>query len=273
MDSVRPTSECNVKLIGQTVYDDHAVAEWCQERGVDFTTDATGDADALSEFAGRVCYMSFNPDKRRVAGDGQNAAYLDHIRSVGHGSVSEHSVFNFLIDDVSRNMTHELVRHRVGVAYSQLSTRYVDQFSDEYFGDSGHTIGVYIPPELPDDLQGSWIAHWTESVFPLYREAFRRLRDSGIEKKAARSIARHILPGSACTALVFSVNVRELNHIFSLRGNRHADPEIRRMVHKIYELVKTLNVFSHWSLEYTGGVSEAHRVLELVNRPKELESK
>lgn len=249
MDHIRPTSECNVKLIGQTVYLDHEMEKWCAERGVDFTTDAEGDADAMSEVAGRVCYMAFNPEKRRLAGEGQNLAYLDNIRKMNHGSVTEHSSFNFLIDDVSRNMTHELVRHRVGVAYSQLSTRYVDQFSDEYFGDSGHSIGVYIPPELAEEEVTTWLGVWQQTILPVYKGTFQRLCDRGYEKKAARSIARHILPGSACTALVFTVNVRELNHIFTLRGNKFADPEIRRMVHKLYDNVRGLNVFAHWEYQ------------------------
>lgn len=256
MNEVRVFHECNVKLIAQTQYDDFAMQEWCEERGVDFTTDATADADALSEVAGRVCYMAFNPGKRRVAGDGQNAAYLDNIRSMGHGSVTEHSSFSFLIDDVSRNMTHELVRHRVGVAYSQLSTRYVDQFSDEYFGDSGHSVGVYMPPELDTQEQEEWLNIWEQTIMPAYLKTFNRLKERGYEKKAARSIARHVLPGSAGTAMVFTVNVRELNHIFSLRGNRFADPEIRRMVHKLYDVVKSMNVFSHWEYREDDGIKE-----------------
>lgn len=256
MDHVRPTSECRVRMIGQTVYLDSEVDLYCRERGMVFETDAETDADAMSEFAGRICYMAMNEEKRRKTGEGQNQAYLDNIRKMGHTSITEHSSFTFVIDDVSRNMTHELVRHRVGVAYSQLSTRYVDQFSDEYFGESGHSLGVYIPPELDDIERDAWLEMWLNDVLPLYKATFQNLVRRGYEKKAARSIARHILPGSACTAIVFTVNVRELNHIFKLRGNRHADPEIRRMVHKLYELVKTSTVFSQWELVETDGPPE-----------------
>jgi thymidylate synthase (FAD) len=41
--------------------------------------------------------------------------------------VLEHAQFTFFITGVSRGLTHELVRHRVGVAISQRSTRYVDE--------------------------------------------------------------------------------------------------------------------------------------------------
>lgn len=42
-------------------------------------------------------------------------------------SVLEHAVWTFMITGVSRSLTHELVRHRAGWAYSQLSQRYVDE--------------------------------------------------------------------------------------------------------------------------------------------------
>lgn len=237
----------DVALIAKSHYDDEAVRAWCEARGITYTTDAVGDADATSEFAGRLCYLSFNSNKRRLAGDGQNAAYLDHIREVGHGSVTEHSYWSFVISNVSRNMTHELVRHRVGVAFSQLSTRYVDQFSDEYFGDTGDSVGVYIPPEIQAarGLLDEWNEVW-KAVVKCYVRTFRCLRDQGYEKKHARSIARNILPGGACTAILFTVNARELNHIFNMRGSLHADDEIRRMTMCIYDLVKTEYLFSHW---------------------------
>ena len=46
--------------------------------------------------------------------------------AVGHGSVLEHAVWNFIIAGVNRSYTHELIRHRTGFGYSQFSQRYVD---------------------------------------------------------------------------------------------------------------------------------------------------
>src|SRR5262245_18719402 len=63
---------------------------------------------------------------------GGNEAYLKHILEVGHGSVLEHAVWNFLVVGVSRSLTHELIRHRVGLSPSQLSQRYVDESVAEY---------------------------------------------------------------------------------------------------------------------------------------------
>ena len=85
------------------------------------------DGERLAEFAGRLCYMSQkNPAKR------DTRDYLENIKKQGHGSVLEHATYSLLIEGVSRSLTHELVRHRAGFAYSQLSQRYVDE-SDSAF--------------------------------------------------------------------------------------------------------------------------------------------
>src|ERR671924_1958352 len=84
-----------------------------------------GDASAgerLAEYAGRLCYMSqHNPVNRTTA------EYLENIKKQGHGSVLEHAVYVLLIEGISRSCSHELVRHRAGFGYSQLSQRYVDE--------------------------------------------------------------------------------------------------------------------------------------------------
>ena len=80
------------------------------------------DGERLAEFAGRLCYMSQrNPAKRTTP------EYLLNILKQGHGSVLEHANYSLLLEGVSRSLTHELVRHRAGFAYSQLSQRYVDE--------------------------------------------------------------------------------------------------------------------------------------------------
>lgn len=84
-------------------------------------------ADTLPEVGGRICYMSFDSPR-----PGGNEAYLNHIKEVGHGSVLEHTVIGMIFTGISRSLSHELVRHRAGWAYSQLSQRYVDESVAEY---------------------------------------------------------------------------------------------------------------------------------------------
>ena len=62
------------------------------------------DAQNLAEFAGKMCYRSWepglNPNVRRVRDD--QAKYLENILRSGHGSVLEHLNFTFVLHNVSR---------------------------------------------------------------------------------------------------------------------------------------------------------------------------
>lgn len=86
-------------------------------------SDSTVAGEALAEFAGRLCYLSFGEDAglegghRTIPGRTTNEAYLANILRTKHGSVLEHAVWSFLIEGVSRSLTHELVRHRAGLGY------------------------------------------------------------------------------------------------------------------------------------------------------------
>lgn len=109
--------------------------------------------DALPEFAGRVCYMSFDSGR-------PTAEYLKHILEVGHGSVLEHSNVTFAITGVSRSLTHELVRHRSGFAYSQLSQRFVNE----------ENVAFVIPPLWVGDTNKIKLLHdGLEPVLQTYK--------------------------------------------------------------------------------------------------------
>ncbi|MFN2525032.1 MAG: FAD-dependent thymidylate synthase, partial [Actinomycetota bacterium] len=67
----------------------------------------------LVHFSGN-CYRSWkeglNPNVTRVRKD-QAEYFLNLLRS-GHGSVLEHANYSFILYNVSRIATHEIVRHR-----------------------------------------------------------------------------------------------------------------------------------------------------------------
>src|SRR6187401_699078 len=88
---------------------------------VHWTGEAT-DGERLAEYAGRLCHMSQGNQAGRSTRE-----YLENIKKQGHGSVLEHATYSLLLEGVSRSLTHDLVRHRVGFAYSQVSSRYVDE--------------------------------------------------------------------------------------------------------------------------------------------------
>src|SRR5512147_556532 len=127
---------------------DHLPVSWIGE---------STDGERLAEFAGRLCYMSQGNPAKRSTRD-----YIENIKRQGHGSVLEHANYSILLEGVSRSLTHELVRHRAGFAYSQLSQRYVDE-SDAAF---------VIPPALLGDevLEAAFRAQMT-SAQQAYTEA------------------------------------------------------------------------------------------------------
>src|SRR5271170_5561982 len=124
---VRIIREPTVYLLGRQTTDQANIDRFLADHGVAWETDTEVAAEYLAEIAGRVCYMSFAKPR-----PGGNEAYIGHILEVGHGSVLEHAAWNMVFTGVSRSLTHELVRHRAGWGFSQLSQRYVDESVAEY---------------------------------------------------------------------------------------------------------------------------------------------
>lgn len=180
------------------------------------------DGERLAEFAGRMCYMSqHNPAKR------ETREYLDNIKKQGHGSVLEHANYTILFEGISRSLTHELVRHRAGFAYSQLSQRYVDE-SDASF---------VIPPAIVGDekLEGAWRTQ-VESAQATYvslvtqlMERYAWVADKVHRRKMAREAGRAVLPNATETKIVVTANARAWRTMLELRSSEGAEMEIRRM--------------------------------------------
>lgn len=180
------------------------------------------DAELLVEFAGRSCYRSWEPGLnanvtkvREDSGD-----YLENILSSKHGAVLEHAQFTFMFQDVSRVFTHELVRHRAGVAISQESLRYV-RLTD---------LGFRIPPIL--DRMQEEVVSIVERLEEFQRDAAEAfgLDDEGVPfhyKKEVTSALRRLAPIGLSTSIVWSANVRTLRHVIAQRTAPSAEEEIR----------------------------------------------
>lgn len=189
--------------------------------GVQWMGEGT-DGERLAEFAGRLCYMS----QRNPAGR-STREYLENIKKQGHGSVLEHANYSLLLEGVSRSLTHELVRHRAGFAYSQLSQRYVDE-SDACF---------VMPPAIIGDagLEAAWTTQITsalESYVGLVESLMTRyswVDDKVHRRKMAREAARGVLPNSTETKIVVTGNARAWRTMLELRSSEAAELEIRRL--------------------------------------------
>lgn len=184
----------------------------------------TSDAERLVELAGRVCYFSFGASQSPRSAE----EYIANLINKGHESVLEHATWTFAIVGVSRAFTHQMVRHRVGFAFSQLSQQYHDESEADFIE----------PPELKDypELSSTWreaIATSKEAYRTLLR-ALERVgpnRHRGLRQtelvRAIRSVARSVLPNATETKIVVTANARALRHFLKVRGAIEGDLEMR----------------------------------------------
>lgn len=160
----------------------------------------------------RVCYKS--EDRMDPEGD---ASFIKRILKSGHESIVEHEKVTvmFIID---RGVSHELVRHRVGAAYSQESTRYCSYNQNKF----GNEITVIEPFFFEEDQAAYQL--WSESCL-LAEKNYMALLDVGRTAQEARSI----LPNSLKTEIVVTYNIREWRHFFRLRCDAAAHPQMRQV--------------------------------------------
>lgn len=235
----RPT----VYLVGRQTVNQPEIQRFLDDHGVVWNTDTPVGAEQLAEIAGRICYMSFGKGRKR------NAEYLGNIIQMQHGSVLEHAVWNVIITGVSRTFTHELVRHRAGFGYSQLSQRYVDESDTEF-----------VEPEcIADDPELHTV--WTEAVRQS-QEAYVKLvegldrhfsdvESKTLRRKLARQAARSVLPNATETKIFVTGNARSWRHFVELRANEHAETEIRRVAVMVLEVLQaeSPNIFGDYQIE------------------------
>lgn len=225
----------NIYTVARPEIDWHQVHLFLMDNNTTWERPTTRHAgELLPELAGRLCYMSFGAQQGRKTND----AYMANILAQGHGSVLEHAQWSFIITGVSRTFTHELVRHRVGVAISQLSQRYVD--SSDGADVMPEAIRTHPDPRVrasyTDHMQRSR-ARYGELVAALLTEAPSDLSPTD-KRKWARSAARSVLPGSTETKLLWSANARTLRHVITLRGSLAAEVEIRAFAHALLAIME-----------------------------------
>lgn len=261
-----------VYLVGYTAIDQDGLERYLRDSGnEDFLrsvaaarAEGLSDGEVLCSFYAKLCYASLTP------GHNANVTRVrdvpDNLRACwdqGHGSVFEHAAINFVVRDCSRVLTHELVRHRAGTAFSQTSGRYVRLDS----------IGLVMDPVLApaEDLVRRHVAAAEDAVYlvecrlglrvpnprcpgaapdgclldlpvtPGQREALRWVPNPDMpmaRKKKLTSAVRRLAPNGQTNEIGFSINLRALRHVVQLRTSRHAEWEIREAFGQVYRLTK-----------------------------------
>ncbi len=203
-------------------------------------------AEQLIAHGGKGCYDSYGEGGRSIE---------EHIRAlvdVGHGSVLEHANISVFVEGISRGCSHEVVRHRAGFAYSQRSTRYVDEAAcsvvlephmAELYGRLMEHQPILMPKPQEINLVRRYIASLTDSVQE-YRWAVDRLLELVPDnlkprdrRKWARGKARQLLPIALETRMTITGNLRAWRHFFVARSSRYAEPEVRRLAFAICDQI------------------------------------
>lgn len=170
----------------------------------------TPDAERLIEEAGRTCYLSFGK-----MGSGSSAKFIRMIIKNGHHSVLEHACATFRIRGGSRSFTHQIVRHRLA-SFSQQSQRYVNE----------NEFQTVTPPSISQNKEALKIF---DDSMEYARKAYGELKKLNIRKEDAR----FVLPNAVTSEIVITANLRQWRHIISLRREKHAQWEIRRICDEI----------------------------------------
>lgn len=179
----------------------------------------------------RTCYAAGTPQEQYAktqeeltgaTGWDKKWKLIKHVLDSGHTSTVEHVQFTFFISGVSRALSNQLVRHRIGVSYSQQSQRYCSF-------DKG--FNYVIPPSIAKDEK-------LLEKYKLYMEGINNMYLDllNVENVPAED-ARMVLPNACTTNLTVSINLRALIHLCQERMCTNAQYEIRNMVKQMAKLI------------------------------------
>ena len=233
-------AEPKVYLVTRPSVDWAQVAAFLEEEGLPPVPESIragrDESSAVVEISARLCYMSFGRGRRDIE------EFITNLLSSKDGSVFEHVNYGFVFTGVSRSLTHELVRHRAGFAYSQRSQRYVDEADSAFvlppaFERQDEAITA-AKPALTAALENASTSY-KELVAALEKALPRdRFPATTDWRKAIRQAARSVLPNATETKIFVTGNVRAWRHFIEMRAATFADWEIRRLAISVLELLQ-----------------------------------
>ena len=166
---------------------------------------------------GRSTKLGYLPEKWDDAW-GAREKFVGALMSVGHLGILEHVVFTFHVSGISRNLTHQLVRHRLA-SYLQQSNRSVQPERDDFVIPPTVAKTVHETQHYKEWMQGQW-------------DSYQNMIKMGIPVEDAR----YLLPSGYFTHIAITMNARQLLHFFELRCHKSAQWEIRNMAGIMLEI-------------------------------------
>ena len=191
----------------------------------------TPNPERVIALAGKLCYSQIGIDELNdKISDEQVEKFITKLSDMGHMSPFEHASFTFAIEGISRNCSHQIVRHRLA-SFSQQSQRYV-RMKGEYV----------VPPYIywHEELLLEF-NHALEDADKAYNKLVEGLMRYGRTEKEAIEDARYILPSACTTKMEVTMNVRELLHFFKQRCCKRAQWEIREVAKEMLKQCKEVS--------------------------------
>lgn len=189
----------------------------------------------------RVTLISYTPNIERVCASAMRSCYsqnsmadiylrkdllsdsyvegmLEKALQLGHHDVMEHGSLTYSVENVSRVLTHQLVRHRLA-SFSQQSQRYVRIGKEEL---------CVKPPSIKDEkVQVEVNSAKVDLDYDGFISLSERMYKAYSEKGFHKEDARFIIPSACKTNITITANPREFRHIFGQRCDSAAQWEIR----------------------------------------------
>jgi thymidylate synthase (FAD) len=194
--------------------------------------------ELLVELAGRTCYHSYG----LKAGRKTNREYIANMQggSVPHASVLYHAKMSFFIANVSRRVSHELIRNYVGADRTEEGSP--SQESTRYTRHPGHYV---VPPyilERPRQFGLETFRTEMQRGYDGYLDFIDRQADEferekgeapkGMDRKRIYEAASFFLHHSVTTSFVWTTNPMALRKLWKERCDENADAEFQRFAKK-----------------------------------------
>jgi len=184
----------------------------------------TNEAKDLLIFSKRTRHMA-NADaleKVKSMTEAEKDKELDYVFNT-IGSSWEFVSYTFLIEDVTRAFTHQLVRHRVGTAFAQQAMR-VARMED---------FGYLVPPKFSLAAVESY-----SNIMSNIQEGYDALL---VEFDADQQDARGVLPTNIHTNILFKVNLRAIADISHIRLCIRAQGEFQNVAFRMKKLIESVH--------------------------------
>lgn len=173
---------------------------------------ATPNPMEVANTAAAICYAKDDYKPKRV----------HHCVGLGHNTIIEHCVVTFIVEDISRACSHQIVRHRIA-SYNQESQRYCkyDLKGDDWY---------ITPPDLKDKT-------YFENQMRMCAISYLGAIKTGVKPEDAR----YMLGEAMKTKLIVTMNARSLFNFLDLRADRHAQWEVRAVAEEVERQVMGIN--------------------------------